>query len=134
MRILTFLFLLATLAIGAQDDTTYKALLKAEKKAKSFVYKGNELLNKDQAIEAEMEYRRALSEKQNMVAGAYNLAHTYYKNGSFNEALYRSQEAAKSATTTFFTASRRSWAIRPVPPPASSTRPETGSCSKSINH
>ena len=99
MRILTFLFLLATLSVGAQDDTTNKEMLKAEKKAKSFVYKGNELLNKDQSIEAEMEYRRALSEKQNMVAGAYNLAHTYYKNGSFNEALYRSEEAAKAATT-----------------------------------
>ncbi|WP_411766327.1 tetratricopeptide repeat protein [Winogradskyella sp. A3E31] len=95
-RLSYILFLVSAIAFG-QDKDNAKALLKAENKAKSLVFNGNELLNDDQAIEAEMEYRKALSEKQDMVAGAYNLAHTYYKNENYNEALYRSQEAAKNA-------------------------------------
>ena len=83
----------------AQEKDNVKQLLKAEQKAKALVFQGNELLNENQSIEAEMEYRKALSEKEGMVAGSYNLAHTYYKNGSYNEALYRSEEAAKAANT-----------------------------------
>ena len=72
--------------------------LKAQKKATNYVYNANTLV-KDNYVEAEMEYRKAISEAPNKVVGAYNLAHSYYKKGSFNEALFRTQEAAKNATT-----------------------------------
>ncbi|GGW58344.1 hypothetical protein DFQ11_101897 [Winogradskyella epiphytica] len=96
-----FYILLITLIIGsfgfAQDLD--KQQLEAEKKAADLVYKANTLVEEDNYVEAEMEYRKAISEAPNKAVGAYNLAHTYYKKGSFEEALFRSQEAAKNATT-----------------------------------
>ena len=57
------------------------------------------MLSEDNYVAAEMEYRKAISEAPSKVVGAYNLAHSYYKKGSFDEALFRSQEAAKNAVT-----------------------------------
>ncbi len=76
-----------------------KEQLKAKNKANNFVYDGNELVENDEFVSAEMEYRKAISKQSDNVAGSYNLAHTYYKKGSFREALYRSQEAANNAIT-----------------------------------
>jgi tetratricopeptide (TPR) repeat protein len=73
--------------------------LKAEKKANNLVYKANELVEGDNYAEAEMEYRKAISEAPNKAVGAYNLAHSYFMKGSFDEALFRGQEAAKNSTT-----------------------------------
>ena len=96
-----FYTLLITLLVGflgfSQEEN--KAQLKAEKTATDLVYKANELLNEDNYVEAEMEYRKAISEAPSKSVGAYNLAHSYYNNGSFDEALFRSQEAAKNAVT-----------------------------------
>lgn len=88
--------LIGSFGIAQQVD---KAQLKAKQKATNLVYKANELIDEDNYIEAEMEYRKAISEAPNKTVGAYNLAHSYYRKGSFDEALYRSQEAAKNATT-----------------------------------
>ncbi|WP_299117373.1 tetratricopeptide repeat protein [uncultured Winogradskyella sp.] len=76
-----------------------KARVKAEKKATNLVYNANELLEEDNYVEAEMEYRKAISKAPNKAVGAYNLAHSYFRKGNFDEALFRSQEAAKNATT-----------------------------------
>lgn len=76
-----------------------KTQLKAEKQSTDLVYQANELLSENNYTEAEMEYRKAISKAPNKAVGAYNLAHSYYKNGSFDEALFRSQEAAKNATS-----------------------------------
>lgn len=89
--------LLATFSGFAQDLD--KDQLKAEKKAMDLVYKANEFANQDNYAEAEMEYRRAISKAPNKAVGAYNLANSYYKKGSFEEALFRGQEAAKHAST-----------------------------------
>ena len=76
----------------------------AQKKDKSliasndYVYEANELVNED-FVAAEMEYRKAISQKPTNVVGAYNLGNAYYKNGKFSEALFRHQEAIKSATS-----------------------------------
>jgi Ca-activated chloride channel family protein len=76
-----------------------KEQIKAERKATNLVYSANELLEEDNYIEAEMEYIKAISEAPSKLVGAYNLAHSYYNKGSFDEALFRSQEAAKNAVT-----------------------------------
>lgn len=68
------------------------------KKANNHVYEGNELVE-DDFTAAEMEYRKALSKQSNNVAGVYNLGNSYYKNGSYQEAIYRYQQAVKSAET-----------------------------------
>ena len=94
---INFFFCLFTLynAYGQND----KSAQKIERKATDLVYKANTLLEEDNFVSAEMEYRKALSEQENNVAGTYNLAHSYYKNGNFDEALFRSQEAAKNANS-----------------------------------
>lgn len=97
MKIFLFLLLsLTTLPLFSQDKE--KEELLALKKANNYVYEGNEMLNEDEFVSAEMEYRKAISKQNNNVAGAYNLGNAYYKEGNFNEALYRHEQAAKNAT------------------------------------
>ena len=96
-----FYIVLITLLIGSFgfSQDLNKKQKEADKKATNMVFKANELVVEDNYVEAEMEYRKAISEAPTKAVGAYNLAHTYYKKGSFDEALFRSQEAAKNATT-----------------------------------
>jgi Tfp pilus assembly protein PilF len=98
MRFYTLLVLALVGFLGFSQEEN-KAQLKVERSATNLVHKANELLNEDNYVEAEMEYRKAISEAPNKVVGPYNLAHSYYTNGSFDEALYRSKEAAKNAIT-----------------------------------
>ncbi|MBU2928138.1 tetratricopeptide repeat protein [Winogradskyella psychrotolerans] len=96
-----FYILIITVLIGSFSfsQELNKEQLKAEKNATNLVYKANALVSEDNYVEAEMEYRKAISEAPNKATGAYNLAHSYYKKGSLEEALFRSQEAANNATT-----------------------------------
>jgi len=93
---LFFLLTLSTLSLFSQEKD--KAELLALKKANDYVYEGNEKLNDDEFVSAEMEYRKAISEQNNNIVGAYNLGNAYYIEGNFNEALYRHEQAAKNAT------------------------------------
>ena len=76
-----------------------KALLLAAKKANNFVYEGNELIEGEDFVSAEMEYRKAISEQPTSVAGAYNLGTAYFKSGNLEESLYRLQQATEKATS-----------------------------------
>lgn len=96
LHILTIALLVCFSSFAQEGD---KARLKAEKNAANLVYKANELLEEENYIEAEMEYRRAISKAPNKAVGAYNLANSYYKKGNYGEALFRTEEAAKNATT-----------------------------------
>jgi tetratricopeptide (TPR) repeat protein len=95
-QIIIYILLLTTVFSYAQEED--KALELATKKANDLVYKANDLASNDDFISAEMEYRKALSQKPTSVAGTYNLAHSYYKEGNYEEALYRNKQAAKNAT------------------------------------
>ena len=98
MKLQITLIVLLVGSFGFAQDLN-KEQLKAEKEATNLVYKANELVEEDNYIEAEMEYRKAISEAPKKAVGAYNLAHSYFRKGSFDEALFRSLEAAKNATT-----------------------------------
>lgn len=91
-KIVIILITLSTFLSYAQKKD--KALIASN----NYVYEGNELVNEDFAS-AEMEYRKAISEKPTNVVGAYNLGNAYYKNQKFGEALLRHQEVIKTATT-----------------------------------
>ena len=80
------------------QDKEEQALI-AQKKANDFVYEANALVNNDDYVSAEMEYRKAMSEQPNYTVGAYNLGNSYYKKGIFDEALYRLKQTARHATT-----------------------------------
>ncbi len=99
MRTLLFILLtFSTFLSFAQEDKEEEKLL-ATKKANNYVYEGNELATSEQFVPAEKEYRKAMSAQPSNVAGAYNLATSYYKKNNYEEALYRYQQAAKNATT-----------------------------------
>lgn len=94
---LTYIILIISFFCFSQPQQN-KALLKAQKEATNLVYEANTQL-KDNFVEAEMNYRKALSKAPNQAVGAYNLAHSYYKKENYGEALYRTQEATKHAKT-----------------------------------
>lgn len=97
-NVLTYILLLISVSLVAQDKDQEKALLKQTNKALSYVADANDFAKSDDFVNAEMEYRKALSTKPNQAVGAYNLAYQYYQKGSLDEALYRNQQAAKYAT------------------------------------
>lgn len=97
MRTLLTIFLtLTTLLSFSQDKETQELL--TQKKANNFVLQGNEFVSDDNYVSAEMEYRKAISEQPNNIAGTYNLGNSYYKKGNYDEALFRQQQVAKNAT------------------------------------
>ena len=91
-KIVVILITLTTVLSYAQKKD--KALIASN----NYVYEGNELVNED-FTSAEMEYRKAISEKPTNAVGAYNLGNAYYKNQKFREAVLRHQEVIKTATT-----------------------------------
>lgn len=98
MRAYIVIFTALISVLGFSQDAE-KARQKAETQATDLVYDANSLLGEANYVEAEMAYRKAISKAPSKAVGSYNLAHSYYKNGSYDEALFRSQEAAKNATT-----------------------------------
>jgi tetratricopeptide (TPR) repeat protein len=96
MKLFLTYILLFSVSISFSQE---KALEKITTKANDLVYKANDLLTGEDYVSAEMEYRKALSQQPNNVAGTYNLGHSYYKKGKYEEALFRNQQAVKSAQT-----------------------------------
>lgn len=94
--VLFILILISAFSFSQEED---EARLQALKKSNDYVYEGNNLVNEDDYISAEMEYRKAISENPNSIAGAYNLGNAYYTKGSFDEAVFRLEQAAKTATS-----------------------------------
>ncbi|WP_242120610.1 tetratricopeptide repeat protein [Aestuariivivens sediminicola] len=89
--------LFGVLSLNAQEKKD-KAQELALRKANNYVYEGNKLFN-DDFIEAEMAYRKAISEQPSLVVGNYNLGNSYYEKGNYDEALFRQQQALKHATS-----------------------------------
>lgn len=94
---ITYLVVLVSFFSFSQEKERAQTL--ALKKANDFVHQANQLINEDKFISAEMEYRKAISEQPENVAGTYNLGNSYYRKGNFDEALYRQQQAAKNAVS-----------------------------------
>ena len=95
--IIALLTLVATNSFSQEKDKDVALLV--QKKANNFVYEANNLIGDDDFVSAEMAYRKAISEQGTSVAGIYNLGNSYIKKGSFDEALYRLDQAAKAATS-----------------------------------
>ena len=99
MKVTGFIFvLLFSFVVSAQNKEDVKAKEQKLQKANNFVYEGNTLIESDDFIAAEMEYRKAISEQSSNVAGTYNLGNSYYSEGNYDEALFRHTQAAEKAT------------------------------------
>ena len=96
-NILIVIFTFFSIASFAQDSEEQNLL--SQKKANDLVYKANVLVDNDELVSAEMEYRKAISEQPNYAVGAYNLGNSYYKQGNYEEALFRLKQTARHATT-----------------------------------
>ena len=92
-----FLYICLVFSVVSWSQEDDKLLQKKEEKETKLIVTANNKISSNQFIEAEMDYRKAISTKPSSVAGTYNLAHSYYKNENFEEALYRNQQAAKNA-------------------------------------
>lgn len=97
-KIIFIAFLFSVGLFYAQDKAADKAQKLAMKRANNYVFEANELLD-DNFVEAEMAYRKAISEEPSIVVGNYNLGHSYYEEGNYEEALFRHQEAIKHAAS-----------------------------------
>lgn len=89
---------MSSVFVIAQNNND-EAQLIAQKKGTNYIYEANNLLGENDFVSAEMEYRKAISEKPSAVAGTYNLGNAYYNSGNFEEALYRHKQAAETATS-----------------------------------
>ena len=98
MKNLTLLILFFTCFAFSQDKEKENEQLLAIKKSNNLVYEANGLMEDNNFISAEKEYRKAISKQPSSVAGTYNLGNSYYKKGNYEEALYRQQQAANNAT------------------------------------
>ncbi|AUP79648.1 tetratricopeptide repeat protein [Flavivirga eckloniae] len=96
--VLVLLTCITSIASFAQEEDD-KAQRLALKKANGYVYEGNNSINNDDFVSGEMAYRQAISKQPNTVAGIYNLGNAYYKEGNYEEALYRHEQAAKATTS-----------------------------------
>jgi tetratricopeptide (TPR) repeat protein len=97
-QIITYIFLLIAGFVFAQEEDNKKEQAKTTKKANDLINEANDLASNDNFVLAEMEYRKAISTKPTSVAGTYNLGHSYYEKGNYDEALFRNQQATKNAT------------------------------------
>ena len=75
----------------SQDETELESL------SNTYVYKGNSHFN-NSFLEAEKNYRMALSKMPSNTKGAYNLGNAYYNAELYDEALARLLEAARKGT------------------------------------
>lgn len=98
MRLITVVFVLLFGVLEAQQGDVSDNL-NTVKKANDLIYEGNNLAENEDFIAAEMEYRKAISKYPNTAIGNYNLAHAFYKKGTYDEALYINQKAIKNAVT-----------------------------------
>lgn len=90
MKKLTYIFVLCSFFGFSQDKD--KALIQAN----DLIFEANELVNKD-FVNAEVEYRKAISKKPSNAKGTYNLGNAYYNSGLYDEAMLRHIEAAETA-------------------------------------
>ncbi|MGJ5641656.1 tetratricopeptide repeat protein [Formosa sp. S-31] len=95
-KIVLLMVTLCSVFSFAQDND--EQIQKAKRIANNFVYEGNEDLKSEDYIEAEMAYRKAISEEQSNISGIYNLGTSYFKKGNYDEALFRLEEAAVKST------------------------------------
>ena len=95
MRILVTLILLTGAFSHAQEE---KGKVRALNESNNLTWEGNKDLSEDNFVEAEVDYRRAISKSAENVAAPFNLGNAYYNKETFSEAFGRFKEAGETAT------------------------------------
>src|SRR5690606_23233134 len=98
-RVALKLFLIIALLLWgvgatAQDRKLLKEKEAAAESSLNLTFQGNlELTEKQNDVQAEMAYRRAISQNDSNSVAKYNLGNLYYRNNSMGEAFVRNKEA-----------------------------------------
>ena len=97
-KIILFVFFIsASTIVLAQKDNQAKEVEKALKESTNITYEANQGLVQNDFVQAEADYRRAISKSGENTAAPYNLGRAYYNRESFAEAFSRFKEAGEKA-------------------------------------
>lgn len=92
IKTLTYIFSLLSFCSFSQDQE------KTFTQTNDLISQANDLVQED-FVNAEVEYRKAISKTPSNTIGTYNLGNAYYESGLYDEALLRHMEAATSASS-----------------------------------
>ena len=92
IKTLTYIFILLSFCGFSQDQE------KTFTQTNDLISQANDLVQED-FVNAEVEYRKAISKTPSNAIGTYNLGNAYYESGLYDEALLRHMEAATSASS-----------------------------------
>jgi len=95
--ILGFVLLFLGFVQAQEDKEALKEEEKAFKESRSITYDANETLTQNDFVNAEGDYRRAISKSDKNAAAPYNLGRAYYNRESFTEAFGRFKQAGEKA-------------------------------------
>ena len=91
MKNLLYIFALIGCSVFSQE--------KLKPQDEKYIYQGNKELQENNFVNAEAEYRNAISENPINSVSKYNLGNAYFKNKKTNEALVRYEQAQQVAET-----------------------------------
>ena len=95
---IVWIILLFVVTVSGQESVDKESdSKKALKESTNITYEANQELVKNDFIEAEADYRRAISKSGENTAAPYNLGRAYYNRESFAEAFSRFKEAGEKA-------------------------------------
>jgi len=92
------LFILILVGYFGFAQETDKDLWKSIKRATDLTWEGNKNLDSNDFVNAEANYRKAISENAENSIAPYNLGNAYYGNETYSEAFGRFKQAAEKAT------------------------------------
>jgi len=92
IKTLSYIFILLSFCGFSQDQE------KTFTQTNDLISQANDLVQED-FVNAEVEYRKAISKTPSNTIGTYNLGNAYYESGLYDEALLRHMEAATSASS-----------------------------------
>ena len=95
-RIVLHLFVFVGCFSFAQEEEKEKA--KALNTSTNITWDANKALSEDKFVEAEVDYRKAISKSGDNVAAPFNLGNAYYNKETYSEAFGRFKEAGELAS------------------------------------
>lgn len=98
MRAVIFCIVILQSIIVFSQDEKPELSKAAVKQSKNLTHEGNKLASEKNFIDAEANYRKAISKNNKNTAAYYNLGNQYYKKNSMGEAFSRFKEAGEIAT------------------------------------
>ena len=99
MKLLFICIALSISASGFSQQEDPKAKKKALNTSNNFTYEANKDLAENDFVEAEANYRRAISKNGENATAKYNMGNAYYKEDNLDEASIRYKQASEVAQT-----------------------------------